>query len=214
MATSTDRASYDISFTIKNLIEALSSSDDSSRVKAREALIGMGGLAVPFLADALKNPNYLVRWETVKALGEIGDPKAAPALVKALEDDEFDVRWLAAKGLIEMHVKALRPLLEALRGHGNSVFLREGAHHVLHDLAKGELRRYLAPVLIALEDIDSAVQTPIAASHALELLETFQETQRMEDPFLKKFTVPIPSGISWEARKRVRRYVRSHEMYR
>ena len=88
MATSTDRASYDISFTIKNLIEALSSSDDSSRVKAREALIGMGGLAVPFLADALKNPNYLVRWETVKALGEIGDPKAAPALVKALEDDE------------------------------------------------------------------------------------------------------------------------------
>jgi HEAT repeat protein len=156
--------------TIKKLIEALSSQDDFSRVEARKALESMGRKAVPFLVEALKDPDYLRRWEAAKTLGEIRDPKAAPALVMALEDEEFDIRWLAAKGLIEMNVKGLKPLFQALIGHADSALLREGAHHVLHDLAKGELRKYLAPVLIALEGMDSAVQVPIAASHALEAL--------------------------------------------
>jgi hypothetical protein len=156
--------------TIKKLITALSNHDDFSRVKARKALESLGRQTVPFLVEALKDADYLRRWEAAKALGEIRDPKAAPALVMALEDEEFDTRWLAAKGLIEMNVKGLRPLFQALIEHADSALLREGAHHVLHDLAKGELRKYLAPVLIALEDMDSAVHVPIAASHALEAL--------------------------------------------
>lgn len=156
--------------TIRNLIAALSSYNDFSRVEARKALESMGSQAVPFLVEALKDPNYLRRWEAAKALGEIRDPKAAPALVAALEDDEFDIRWLAAKGLIEMNIKGLKPLFQALIEHSDSVLLRQGAHHVLHDLAKGELRTYLVPVLIALENMDSTVQVPPAASHALEAL--------------------------------------------
>jgi HEAT repeat protein len=156
--------------TIKKLIATLSSHDDFSRVEARKALESMGRKAVPFLVEALKDHEYLRRWEAAKALGEIRDPKAAPALVMALEDEEFDIRWLAAKGLIEMNVKGLKPLFLALIEHADSALLREGAHHVLHDLAKGELRKYLAPVLTALEDMDSAVQVPIAVSHALEAL--------------------------------------------
>jgi len=155
---------------IKKLITALSNHDDFSRVKARKALESMGRQVVPFLVDALNHHDYLQRWEAAKALGEIKDPKAAPALVAALEDEEFDIRWLAAKGLIEMNVKGLKPLFQALIEHADSPLIREGAHHVLHDLAKGELRKYLAPVLTALEDVDSAVQVPIAASHALEAL--------------------------------------------
>jgi HEAT repeat protein len=154
--------------TIKNLIGALSSYNDFSRVEARKALESMGSQVVPFLVEALKDPDYLRRWEAAKALGEIRDPKAVPALVAALEDDEFDILWLAAKGLIEMNVKGLRPLFQALIDHADSPLLRQGAHHILHDLAKGELRIYLAPVLIALEDMDSTVQVPPAASHALE----------------------------------------------
>ncbi len=156
--------------TIKNLILALSSHNDFSRVEARKALEAMGRQVVPFLVEALKDPDYLRRWEAAKALSEIRDPKAVPALVIALEDEEFDIRWLAAKGLIEMNVKGLKPLFQALIEHADSVLLREGAHHVLHDLAKGELRKYLAPMLIALEDMDSTVQVPIAASHALAAL--------------------------------------------
>lgn len=156
--------------TVKNLVKTLSSFNDLSRVEARKALEAIGKPAVPLLIEALKDPNNLTRWEAAKALGEIGDTNAAPALVEALEDEEFDVRWLTAKALIELNIKGLRPLFQSLIEHADSVFLREGAHHVLHDLAKGGLRKYLAPVLIALEDMEPAVQVPVAVSHALKLL--------------------------------------------
>ncbi|MGO8990695.1 MAG: HEAT repeat domain-containing protein [bacterium] len=157
----------DTSSHMKDLIGALSSYNDLSRVEARKALVAMGSQAIPFLAEALKDSNPVRRWEAAKALGEIGDPNAAPILVKALEDERFEVRWLAAKGLIEMNVKSLKPLFEALIQNADSAMLRQGAHHVLHDLAKGELRIYLAPALIALECMDCAVQVPPVASHAL-----------------------------------------------
>jgi len=158
----------DTSSTAKDLIKALSSYNDLSRVEARKALVAMGSQAIPFLAEALKDSNSLRRWEAAKALGEIGDPNVAPMLVKALEDEKFEVRWLAAKGLIEMNVKSLKPLFQALIENADSALLRQGAHHVLHDLAKGELRIYLAPALIALECMDCAVQVPPVASHALD----------------------------------------------
>ena len=130
-----------------------------------------GNRAVPQLIEALKHSQHWVRWEATKALGEIGDPKAAPALIEALEDEEFDVRWLAAIGLIGMNIKGLKPLLQALMKKGDSTLLREGAHHVIHDLAKGALRKYLVPLKVALEDIETAVEVPQAAYNALVMLE-------------------------------------------
>jgi len=156
---------------IQSLIMDLSSSDDAVRVHSREALVKTGSRAVPQLIEALKHPQHWVRWEAAKALGEIGDPKAAPALIEALEDEEFDVRWLAAIGLIGMNIKGLKPLLQALMKKGDSTLLREGAHHVIHDLAKGALRRYLVPLKVVLEDIEPTVEVPQAAYHALEMLE-------------------------------------------
>ncbi len=125
----------------------------------------------------------MTRWEATKALGEIGNPESAPGLVKALEDDEFDVRWLAAEGLIKMNIKGLKPLLEALEYRGDSALLREGAHHVFHDLAKGGLRKSLIPVLAGLEALEAAAGVPwiphealgvevsLAARRALEMLQ-------------------------------------------
>lgn len=168
---------------IKALVADLASHDDTVRVMARHSIVAMGKVAVPSLIEALKNKNNLMRWEAAKALGEIGDPKTALALVDALEDEEFDVRWLAAEGLIKMNINALKPLLQALENRGDSFFLQEGAHHVLHDLAKGALRKYLAPVLAALERLEPGeevpwvaphemvVEVPWAARHALDMLE-------------------------------------------
>jgi HEAT repeat protein len=153
------------------LIAALSSEDDGVRVGARQSLVTMGKAAVPPLAEALGNKDDLMRWEAAKALGEIGAPEAALSLVKALEDESFDVRWLAAIGLIGMNIKGLKPLLHALMEQGDSVFLRQGAHHVIHDLTKGELRRYLSTVLAALENVEPTMSVPQAAYHALEMLE-------------------------------------------
>jgi HEAT repeat protein len=155
---------------LKTLIVDLGSYDDVVRVKARHSLVAMGKAAVPSLTEALKNKKYLMRWEAAKALGEIGNPAAAPNLVEALEDEEFDVRWLAAIGLIGMSIKGLKPLLHALMERGDSVLLQEGAHHVIHDLAKGGLRRYLAPVLASLEGVEQAMVVPNVAFKALEML--------------------------------------------
>ena len=172
---------------METLINTLSSHKDKAREGARHTLVAMGKAAVPSLIEALRNKNTLMRWEAAKALGEIGDPETAPVLVKALEDEEFDVRWLAAEGLIKMNIKALKPLLEALEHRGDSVLLREGAHHVFHDLAKGGLRKFLVPVLAALEALEPGevvlrvarhemeVEVPWAAHRALEVLEKLKK---------------------------------------
>jgi HEAT repeat protein len=156
---------------LESLILALSNHDDTARVKARHTLVAMGKASVRSLTEVLTSKNYLTRWEATKALGEIGDPQSAPDLVKALEDEEFDVRWLAAIGLISMNIKGLKPLLHALMEHGDSIWVREGAHHVIHDLAKGELRKYLAPVLVVLENADAATEVSMASLRALEMLD-------------------------------------------
>ncbi len=148
------------------LISDLSSKNDHTRVTARYGLVVMGRTALPSLIEALKSHDYLTRWDAAKALGEIGDPEAAPSLVRALEDEDFDIRWLAAEGLTQMGIKGLKPLLEALRDRGDSALLREGAHHVFHDLTKGALKKPLTPVLAALEAIEPGREVPWAATHA------------------------------------------------
>lgn len=157
--------------TIKAFIADLASHDDVTREKARHSLVAMGRRCAPWLTEALRNGNYLMRWEAAKALGEIAAPESAPVLVEALEDKEFDVRWLAAEGLIKLNVKGLKSLLHALMKKADSGFLREGAHHVIHDLAKGALRKPLAPVLASLEDVEMTIEAPEAAFKALEMLE-------------------------------------------
>lgn len=173
---------------IETLINTLSTRKDKLREGARHTLVAMGKPAIPSLIKALKNKKASVRWEAAKALEEIADPETAPMLVTALENDDFDVRWLAAEGLIKMNIKGLKPLLEALELRGDSVSLREGAHHVFHDLAKGELRKYLVPVLASLEALEPgeevpwvahhemAVEVPTAARQALERLEELKKT--------------------------------------
>jgi HEAT repeat protein len=157
--------------TLDAVIANLASHDDRTREKARHTLVAMGKDGVQSLIEPLKDKRYLMRWEAAKALGEIADSGAAPALVEALEDEAFDVRWLAAVALIRMNIRGLRPLFRALMERGDSTLLREGAHHVIHDLSKGELRKYLLPVLGALEDVEPSMEVPQVASQALEKLE-------------------------------------------
>jgi HEAT repeat protein len=168
---------------LERLIAELGSRDDIVRVRARRSLVAKGKTAVPLLIRALEDENNTMRWEAAKTLSEIEDPEAAPALVKALEDEMFEVRWVAAEGLAKMNMKGLKPLLHALTEHGDSVLLREGAHHVFHDLTKGALKKYLTPVLAALEAIEheggipwvpthsQRLEVPQAALQALEMLE-------------------------------------------
>jgi HEAT repeat protein len=159
------------SVTIVSLIADLTSDDGVIRVKARRTLVSAGGEAVEPLIEALASPNQWVRWEAAKALGQIGNSAATDALVKALEDKMFDVRWLTAQALINIGPGVITPLLKALIERADSTWMREGAHHVLHDLARGDLHEVLQPVLAALEDVDSPVEVPFAAKAALSAME-------------------------------------------
>ncbi len=155
------------------LVAQLSNRDGRARERARLQLVEMGQRAVAPLARSLDDSDGRVRWEAAKALGEIGAAagQAGPALVQALEDRRRDIRWLAAVALIELERQGLTPLLEALIARSSSCWLREGAHHVLHTLVRGELEDVVSPVLAALEDVEPALVTPNAAHRALEALQ-------------------------------------------
>jgi hypothetical protein len=78
---------------------------------------------------------------------------------------------MAAEGLIRAEQASLLPLLEALLDHSESIWLREGADHVLKVLARNEKLPPLAePVLQALHGAASDIGTFRAAKIALETL--------------------------------------------
>ena len=157
------------------LITELSNPDGIRRQRARVTLSRMGEAATDPLIQTLHSHRGPARWEAAKALSQIGSPKSAQALVEALEDDQFSIRWLAAEGLIALGREGLRPLLEALWQTPNSIRLREGVHHVLHDLVAREsldeqLLAQLKAILAALNYLDPAVALPPTVMPALNTL--------------------------------------------
>ena len=156
---------------IQQWITDLGSSSESERKKARSSLITEGANAVPDLIRALSNSNRQPRMEVVKMFSQMRDPSAAPALVRALEDEDHDIRWTAMKGLIAFERVGLEPLLQALMKDFDSVWLREGAHHILNVLKKKKyLRQPSLQVLQALEGVEPEVTVPWAAEAAWESL--------------------------------------------
>jgi HEAT repeat protein len=172
---------------IRILMNALCDRDTLRRQRARISLVEIGAPAVPYLVQALEDPDAeeCAHWEAAKALSDIGDPAAAPVLINILgQDEHFGIRWLAAEGLIALGRDGLVPLLNALIQRSDSAWLREGAHHVLRILAGRGLYAQVAPVLAALEDIEPAVEVPPAARAALDAL------SRMPAPSAKQENRP------------------------
>jgi HEAT repeat protein len=162
--------SHSISEQIAALIARLADKDGLTREAARLALIDIGQPAVPSLVRQLFDKRDQVRWEAANALAEIADPSSTRALVKALEDKVFDVRWLAADGLIRIGEPSLAPLLRAIIVNPQPDWLWEGARHVIHDLAKGDLEPVLASLKTAFDAPDYRVQVPLEARTALKRL--------------------------------------------
>lgn len=156
--------------TINSLIVILGSKDGLARQRARHSLIAIGQPAVSALIEALTDPNGHRRWEAAKTLGQLRDPSAATALVRAMEDQDFGVRWLAAEGLIALGRAGLVPVLQALAKHSDSVWLREGAHHVCRMLLDQGLHDLVTPVLAALDGVEPVLEAPRAAQAVLKAL--------------------------------------------
>ena len=155
---------------VNALIDDLTCDDVISCQNARRLLVNIGEMAVPRLIEALSDQREWVRWEAIKALGEIGGPEAVNVLLKALENKRFDIRWLAAEGLIREGKPVAVPLLEELIARPESVWLRQGAHRIFRDLEHTDYQAILHPVSEAIESNDPSVQIPIAAKSALDKL--------------------------------------------
>jgi hypothetical protein len=154
---------------IEGYIAKLGSPYGPERARARFELIKCGRIVTPLLIEALKDGNHHVRWEAAKAFGELKDPTAADALVHTLMDERPEIRWLAAEALIALEEDAIEPLLRALIDHFDSIWLRHGAHHVLHALERSfDLDEKTYEVLEAMRSIEPEVTVPWAAEAALE----------------------------------------------
>jgi hypothetical protein len=168
------------SLSVEELSAHLSDSDARVRHEARELLVGKGEPAIHVLRQKLSDPDWHVRWEAVKALGEMsGNPPSGPeaqseerammdSLVNMLNDDDTSVRWAAMESLIQLGRTCVRPLLESLTRDFGSARMREGAYHVLHTLlTRGMLTGIEFEVCSALKGPAPAIQTAWAANKAL-----------------------------------------------
>jgi HEAT repeat protein len=177
MKNNEDIAKADVNQLVKNL----ASKDGMLRVKSRHALVSIGEQALQPLTDAMSSKDESVRWEATKALGQIAAKTisqestqkvyqtAVTKLVESLDDKNFDVRWLAAEGLVAVGERAVHPILEALIRNSDSLSLREGAHHVFHDLVhRAHLESQLMPIINALEDLNSPVEVPFVARSLMD----------------------------------------------
>jgi HEAT repeat protein len=152
---------------IDALLLDLASRDGSLRQRARRSLVVIGDEAVPALTQTLESSDTRLRWEAAKTLIDIPDPRSALALVARLEDEDPGIRWVAAEALVSLGADALAPLLQRLIDRSESLWVREGAHHVLHELAFGAQEEVLSPVLAALEGPAPDEVVPVVAARAL-----------------------------------------------
>ena len=166
---------------ISALIADLATKDAVRRKKARTRLVALGKPAVPQLIQCLADRRPHVRWEAAKTLGAIADPAAAGVLLRSFDDKDTDVRWLAAMGLAALGIEGLRPLLLALEDRPDSLWLREGAHHVCHELIRqsSSLAELVRPLQAALDRPEPKTVVPLAAYAVLaELNKRFPPGRR------------------------------------
>jgi HEAT repeat protein len=156
--------------TQESLIQMLRGDSVIERHRARETLVELGQAAVAPLIEALKDDSAELRWEAAMTLKRLPYAEAAPGLVAALEDENGDVRWVAAEALMVQPRGGLRALLEALARDPDSIWLREGAHLALSNLADRSLREEMAPLTKALAEFTQTGQEEVLfqAEKALE----------------------------------------------
>lgn len=143
---------------IEELINDLANPNGIIRQKARYELVKIGNPALDYLLELQSSDKHLARWESIKAISEIGSKESIPILINALDDEEFDVRWLAAEGLIDIGHSSVYPLLKAFISNENSIHLKDGVHHVLKGLEIRGLYDDKYEIIKALETFTAPVQ--------------------------------------------------------
>jgi HEAT repeat protein len=102
---------------------AQSSEEARQRARSVRELAKQGDDAIPRLAPYAGDPDLNVRLEAVKALVEIGGPKALDPLVRAARDNDPEVQIRATDGLVNFYLPGYvkTGLSGTLQRAGNSV---------------------------------------------------------------------------------------------
>ena len=155
------------------LLHALHGSDERQGSQIFQALVGLGHVAVPGLLEASRSSSAWVRWQSIRALGEIHDGRAFPRLLEGLTDNDHGVAWMAAKGLVSFGKECVLPLLRLLISADPTRWLAETASYVLSSQfpAHNELKPYLDPLIREMHRSDYKTGTCYTAMKALAQLE-------------------------------------------
>jgi len=84
---------------IRPLVRALSDEDSMVSSLAVNALVKIGGAAVPSLLEVVGNAPQPARIQALRALAEIRDHRAIPIMMKVMEEDSVLLQHWAKKGL-------------------------------------------------------------------------------------------------------------------
>jgi HEAT repeat protein len=84
---------------VQPLVQALSDEDAMVASLAVNALVKIGGAAVPALIDLVKDGSQSGRIHALRALAEIRDHRAIPIMMKVMEEDSALLQHWAKEGL-------------------------------------------------------------------------------------------------------------------
>ena len=168
------------------------------------------------LVRAVNAPDWSVRMDAAKSLGELGDVRAVEPLIECLEDEDEDVRSIAAEALGKIgDAKAIEPLIKALNDDKRAV--RSAAAEALGRIGKpgveqlvqalkdksarvrlgaaealGKLRdvRTIEPLIQALEDDNLDVRW--SAAEALSKI-----GKPAVEPLIKKLSTTEDRDVRW-----------------
>jgi HEAT repeat protein len=84
---------------IQPLVRALSDEDSMVGSLAANALVKIGGAAVPPLIEAVKGAPQSARIHALRALAEIRDPRAIPVMMQVMSEDSALLQHWAQEGL-------------------------------------------------------------------------------------------------------------------
>jgi HEAT repeat protein len=87
---------------VSMLIKTLADSDHLTAGLAANALVVIGSPSVPALLDVLNDSGQTVRIRVLRALAEIGDPRAIPAMMNVIEEDSALSQYWANEGLEQL----------------------------------------------------------------------------------------------------------------
>ena len=155
------------------LLKALRGADEQLSSQIFASLVRLGSLAVPALIQRSKSRSAHIRWNCVRALGEIHDVRALPVLVDALQDNDHAVAWMAAKGLTQFGKDSLKSVLELLMRASMTPWLAETASYVLSRYAhrNAKAKEIVEPLIHRMRESGYRIGTAVAAQKTLKQLQ-------------------------------------------